>query len=128
MSVSRRDLLVVLDANIVAVTALVADLFDHTVAGGVNRRPGGGREVHARMHLAEPQDGVTPHAEFRGNPRTIDRRAQQRLTDALTLPVKVINDAVARLVAVQLHLPAAESQRRIQDITVTGRRTLIGEV
>ena len=128
MRVSRRDLLVVLDTDIVAITVLAADLFDHAIAGGIDRRPGGGREVHARMHLAEPQDGVTAHAEFRGNARAIDRRAEQRLTDALALPVEVIDDAVARLVAVQLHLLAAERQRRIQDIAVTGRRTLIGEV
>src|SRR3954468_5597277 len=108
MGIRRLDLLVVLDADIVAVTVLRADLLDHAIAGGIDRRSDRGREVHARVHLAEPLDRMQAYAELRRNASTIDRRAQQRLADTFTLPVEVIDDTVARLVAVQLHLLAAQ--------------------
>src|SRR3546814_13900334 len=44
------------EADIVAIALVPADAVDHAVAGGVDRRAGGGGEVDAAMHAAVPQD------------------------------------------------------------------------
>src|SRR6185312_9996142 len=123
---------VVFQADIFAVAAFPADLFDHAVAGGENRRAVGGRPVHAGVHLGIAEDRMAATAEAGTHDGAVDRLADQELLRAFAgLVIKVDDGIVRGLKAVVFFGLAADGQSGIQHFgffVVGGAFVLAGEV
>src|SRR5712671_2148754 len=85
---------VVLQADVFAVTAFPADLFDDAVAGGENRCAVGRGPVDASVHLDVAEDGMAASAEARAHDRVVDGFAYQELLGALAGLVVVVDHRV----------------------------------
>src|SRR6202000_2483854 len=83
-----------LDADIFAVAAFGADLLEHAVAGGKDRRAIGGGPVDAGVHLHIAEDGMAAAAEAGAHDRIVDGLADQELFRALAGLVVIIDDPV----------------------------------
>src|SRR5258708_14183858 len=96
--VSVRGLVavVVLQADIFAVTAFPADLFDDAVAGGENRRAVGRGPVDAGMHLDVADDWMATSAQAGSHDRVADGLAHQELFRALAGLVVEIDHRIVR--------------------------------
>src|SRR6266516_4878318 len=85
---------VVLQADVFAVTAFPAGLFDDAVAGGKNRCTVGRGPIDAGMHLDVAEDGMAAAAEARAHDRVVDRLADQELLRALAGLVVIVDHGV----------------------------------
>ena len=121
MGVSGGVLAAVADADIAPVGAVPAGELHHAVAGRHERRAAGGAEIDAAVHLGVAQGRVLAVAVARGQPRPVDRRAQQSLAHAVALLGVVIGEAVRRRVAVDRQRHAAQHQRGIEHVALAHR-------
>ena len=126
MGVGRRNPRIVLDTDVVPVPPAVAGIFDHPGARGENRRSASRGKIGALVHPAVTQDRMPTHAEGRRQPRTVDRRAEQGTSDALSIPVDVFGNTVTCLEPVDLHFPTAQDQRRGHDVAIIRYRSVGG--
>src|ERR1043166_5854173 len=85
---------VVLDADILAVAAFPADLLDHAVAGGEDRRAVGCGPVDAGVHFHIAEDRVAAAAEARAHDGVVDRLSDQEFFRALAGVVVEIDHGV----------------------------------
>src|SRR5262252_3789906 len=94
VDVGRLVAVVVLQADIFAIAAFPADLFDDSVAGGEDRRAVGGGPVDAGMHLDVAEDRMAAATEAGAHDCVVDGLAHQELLRALAALVVVVDDAV----------------------------------
>ena len=109
----------VADADVFAVAAFPADLFDRAVAGGVDRRAERRRPVDAGVHLVIAEQRMVAGAEAGPHDAGRDRLAHQELLRALAGLVVVVDDAVVGgLEAIELLDLAAGGQRGEQHVVL----------
>src|SRR6516162_11418014 len=119
MTVGGLIAIIVLQADILAVATFPADLLDHAVARGENRRAIGGRPVDASVHLDVAQDRVTPATETGPHDGVIDGFADQEFLRALAALVIVVDDGVVGgLEAIVLLGFAADGERGEQHLVL----------
>src|SRR5712671_1605181 len=112
---------VVLQADVFAVTAFPADLFDDAVAGGENRRAIGRSPVDAGVHLDITEDGMAASAKARAHDGVVDRLAHQELLRALAgLVVEIDHGIIGSLELIVFLGLAADGKRREQHFGFLG--------
>ena len=94
VGIGRLVSAIVADADVDAVGAVAARVFDDPVAGGHDRRATRGREVDAAVHLGIAKDRVFAPAETRAQPGAIDRCLEQGAAGALPARVEIFGRSV----------------------------------
>src|SRR4029453_5974836 len=94
MAVGGFIAVIVFQADIFAVAAFPADLLDHAIAGGEDRRAVGRRPVNAGVHLGVAEDRMAAAAEARTHDGVVDGFADQELLRALAGLIVEVDDRI----------------------------------
>ncbi len=118
----------VLDADVIAVAAIGPGLHDGAVAGGVDRRPGGRREVDALVHLRIAEDGMAALAVAGRQARAVHRCAQQGLAHRFAGSIVVVGVAARIRIAVNGDRGTRKGQAGVENVAVAHRPPLLVHV